>query len=252
MELKISYETKDGIRSIGFYQTFYRNKDLRDALIDRFFSGELGSGNILLLQERFKEYAQENQISNTQIKKVLEFYLKDTETLDKGLCISMLSIDFDMPFVQFMVNVFHNLVKQYFKSETMDLALFLNAQIEEDFAFIIPKDELSKWVELLGRYQNINLCPPIPYHAYRKKNPYPINRLTNDYNSGLITSELIIHSEYFCYDYDEDDEEMNEGLSEFESMKCDIVSQKSQSIVSLNEVFKKSVFEHELVHSLKE
>ncbi len=252
MQLEIRYNTPDGLKKVSFYQTFFRNKDLRVGLMDRFFNDKNRQENLEKIRTRFIEYSEEEQVPEKQKKDFLENYLSDAEGIDKALCISLLSINHNMAIVQFMANIFHNLIDRYFDSDAIRVALFLNAQSKEDFSYLIVKDELPKWIELLERYQYVELCPPLAYYAWREHLPFPLKALVDAYKNGEVKDSIVIQSEYFEWDEFIDEDEIEDDfadLTPFERLECAVVSEGS--MISLEEVLSLQIFEHELVASLK-
>lgn len=255
MEIKINYETESGIKRLTYYPNFHRNKDLRNALISHFFKPEHASGNLKLIKERFVSFVEELDISKEDSKAFINEFLSETKDLEKLLTVSVVSISNREEYVQFAMNLFYNLTKEYFKSDAVDLGLFLGCNSDPELALIIPKNETKDWVKALRDYQYTELCAPLSYWAYRDKNPYPIQKLVDDFYEGNIKGNVVIRNEFFYYDYDEEEQEClkeDYKMSEMECLMSEIVSSKDgHAYVSINEIKKLNVYENDLVNQLK-
>lgn len=247
MEIKIKYETEKGIRYNSYYPTFYRNKDLREKLIEVFFNENNNKQNLLLLKERFVNFANEKKLDESFVDEFISKYLED-ETNMSFVFVDSILFNENEETMFFMANIYHNMIKVYNNSEAMDLALFLGLNPDDEMALIIPKNEESEWIKLLHEYQDNLLSPPM---GYRKENP--LNNFFDDFNNNRIISNIVIHSDNFdCY-YDEDDEDEDteeNPITEMENLIIEVVSSKDEgAYISLNEIRKHSVHEENLVKS---
>ncbi len=250
MEIKINYETNSGFRQVSYYSTFHRNPDLRDELIKHFFNEDCRDDNLKLIRERFFDFVKEHDMCLESAESFSREYLSEDSNLIKTLTVSLIPCDKPKT-LQFMMNVFYNMVKVYFKSDAIDLGLFLGLNADPEMAFIVPENETAEWIDLLKRYEYIKLCPPIGYRA----KPAPLKRLFDDYYAGIIKGNIIIRNEFFSYDYDEDEQEMLKEeyqMTELETLMMDIVSfKKGEAYISINEIKDLHIYEEELVNNLK-
>lgn len=247
MEIKIGFDTKKGMREVSFYLNFHRNSDLRKAMLQEFFNEENGEYNLAQLRARFIEFAKEEKMKESEINLFLEENLNRVANVENAFISYASVMSVDPLIVQFMANVFHNLVKRYFDSKPVSLGLYINAQQTDDFAFIVPLEETQDWVNTLVLWQGIELCAP---YSYRRRVAHPLKSLKESFKSGEIISELVIRTEYFSYDYDEDDEEYEE-LTEFECLKSDVLCQTKSAYVTMREALGLEIYEKDLVDSFK-
>lgn len=273
MQIYIDYETTDGkLVHLSYYESFLRNKDLRDELGKQFFNTK---AKVEILKKRFIEYSEENKIDQLETKKVIEnVFEKDDENYPylNPLVTSIYSDNFN----QFFMNIFYNAIKYYFNSNAVSLGLYLAFNPSPNMMFSVRSEEISQWIELLERYQYIKLCPAMNWYLYQKKSPYPLKRLFEDFKNNNIKGNIIIRNELASWTYksdiiseleeeldslDSNDEcernsleeeiETTEKLSEFELMEMKIISEEQTLYKSLKEVLEIEIVENEIFEKLK-